>query len=116
MFQAYRLFCHVIIASNPHNIDATTNRFDQPAQSTPMQEEKIKVCVTETGNDIDRVNRVLRGYPRADLAADNHYLVRGNGSLDLRAPIGNWRIIAEARLWEPLLAMLRIVFRSANPR
>ena len=54
--------------------------------------------------------RQLRRFPRAGLAADNHHLVRSNGRLDLRALIGDWQIIAEARLWEPLLAMLGFFF------
>ena len=58
--------------------------------------------------------RQLRGFPRAGLTTNNHHLVRSDGSLDLPAPIGDGQVIAEARLWEPFLAMGGFVFRKTN--
>ena len=58
--------------------------------------------------------RQLRGFAGAGLATDNHHLVRSDGCLDLRTPIGYWQGIAEARLWETLVAMLGFVFGETN--
>ena len=58
--------------------------------------------------------RQLRGFPRAGLATDNYYRVRSDGCLDLLAPIGDWQIITEGRLWELLLAMLGFFLRNVN--
>ena len=56
----------------------------------------------------------LCGFPGAGLAAVNHHLVRSNGRLDLRTPIDYWQGIAEARLWETLVARLGFVFGETN--
>ena len=56
----------------------------------------------------------MRGFAGAGLATDNHRLVRSDGHLDLRTPIGYWQGIAEARLWETLVARLGFVFGETN--
>ena len=56
----------------------------------------------------------MRGFAGAGLATDNHHLVRSDGRLDLRTPIGFWQGIAEARLWETRVAKLGFVLGETN--
>ena len=56
--------------------------------------------------------RQLRGFSRAGLATDNHHLVCGDGSRDLRAALGDGQGIVVDWLWKLILAMFRDVARD----